>query len=70
MSVFEGTDVPEAEIIAAADALRIMWESEENQISLRETGYGAGWLFQARAALDAALSVRGRAIVEAPERVQ
>lgn len=70
MSVFDDTDIPSDEIIAAADALRIMWESEANQTALRETGYGAGWLFQGRAALEAALSVRGRAVVEAPEGVQ
>lgn len=52
------------ELDAAADALRILWNSEENQRSLRETGHGANWLLQARVALEAALSVRGRSVSE------
>lgn len=59
MSVFD-SPVPSHEIEAAADALRILWNSEENQKAIKETGMGASWLFQAKLALEAALAVRGR----------
>lgn len=62
MGIVDESVVPAQEIEAAADALRILWESEENQRSLRETGYGAGWLWQARLALEAAQLVRGRSV--------
>lgn len=62
MDIVDGSQVPAAEIEAAADALRILWESEENQRALRETGGGANWLWQARLALEAALAVRGKAV--------
>lgn len=70
MSVLDNTPVPEAEIEAAADALRILWNGDENQASLKATGHGAGWLYQARVALEAALAVRGRHITSAPEGMQ
>lgn len=66
MAYYDDSPVPNAEIEAAADALRILWESERNQRSLREVGAGAGWLYQAQLALEAALKVRGRAVSEAP----
>lgn len=62
MGIVDGSAVPAAEIEAAADALRILWESEENQRSLKETGCGANWLWQARLAREAALAVRGRSV--------
>lgn len=62
MGIVDGSDVPPEEIEAAADALRILWNSEENQKSLKETGFGANWLYQARVALEAALAVRGRGV--------
>lgn len=57
--IVDGSPIPEAEIEAAADALRILWNSDRNQQSLKETGHGANWLWQARLALEAALAVRG-----------
>lgn len=66
MTFYDNSPVPSAEIEAAADALRILWNSERNQQSIRETGHGAGWLLQAQVALEAALSVRGRIVTEAP----
>lgn len=62
MRIVDGSTVPAHEIEAAADALRILWESEENQRALRETGCGANWLWQARLALEAAQAVRGRSV--------
>lgn len=66
MTFYDDSPVPNHEIEAAADALRILWESEENQRSLKETGHGAGWLYQAQLALEAALKVRGRTVSESP----
>ena len=63
MSIVEESTVPAPEIEAAADALRILWNSEENQRALRETGCGANWLLQARCALEAAQAVRGRTTI-------
>jgi hypothetical protein len=63
MSIFESATVPPEEIEAAGDALRILWESDENQAALKETGHGANWFWQARLALEAAAAVRGRQIV-------
>ncbi|WP_291869677.1 hypothetical protein [Bradyrhizobium sp.] len=62
MNIVDGSQVPAAEIEAAADALRILWESDENKRALKETGAGANWLWQARLALEAALAVRGKAV--------
>lgn len=62
MDIVDGSPVPAAEIEASADALRILWESEENQRAIKETGAGANWLWQARVALEAALVVRGKAV--------
>jgi hypothetical protein len=62
LGIIDGSIVPAAEIEAAADALRILWESPENQHALKETGCGANWLWQARLALEAALAVRGRSV--------
>lgn len=62
MGIVDESVVPASEIEAAADALRILWESEENQRALKETGCGANWLWQARLALEAALAVRGRSV--------
>jgi len=66
MTFYDDSPVPNAEIEAAADALRILWNSERNQQSLKETGHGAGWLYQAQVALEAALKVRGRIVTESP----
>jgi hypothetical protein len=63
-SIIDGSLVPAHEIEAAADALRILWNSEENQRAIKETGHGANWLLQARLALEAALAVRGRDVRE------
>lgn len=54
----DGSRVTAAEIEAAADALKTLWESEENQRSLEKTGFGANYLWQARLALKAAAAVR------------
>lgn len=62
-SIFDGSPVSKNEIEAAADALRILWESAENQQALRERGAGASWLHQAKIALEAALAVRERPVV-------
>jgi len=62
MSITEGSPVAPEEIEAAADALRILWEGEENQKALKATGSGANYLWQARVALEAALAVRGRVV--------
>lgn len=62
--------IPHAEIEAAADALRILWNSEKNQNSLRETGFGASYAYQARVALEAALAVRNRIVSESPTSTQ
>jgi hypothetical protein len=64
MRIVDGSPVAASEIEAAADALRILWQGEENQRSLRETGFGANYLLQARVALEAALLVRGREVTE------
>ena len=60
--LYDESKVPDAEIEAPADALRSLWNSAENQRALKETGYGASWLYQARIALDAARKVRGRSV--------
>lgn len=70
MSVFDDTPVPAAEIEAAADALRILWNGEQNQAAIKETGHGASWLYQARLALEAALAVRGRQVMDTPKGMQ
>jgi len=57
-------------LTAAADALRTLWESEENQKYLRETGFGASYLYPAQVALEAALKVRGRTVSEPPTASQ
>lgn len=62
MGIVDKSMVPAAEIEAAADALRTLWESAENQRALKETGHGANWLLQARLALEPALSVCGRSV--------
>ena len=62
MPFYDDSQVPNDEIEAAADALRILWNSDRNQQSLKETGHGAGWLYQAQVALEAALAVRGRGV--------
>lgn len=64
MGIVDESIVPGAEIEAAADALRILWNSDENQQAIKETGHGAGWLWQARLALEAALAVRGRSVLD------
>jgi hypothetical protein len=66
MTFYDDSPVSNAEIEAAADALRILWNSDRNKKSLEDTGYGAGWLYQAQVALEAALRVRGRQVSEAP----
>lgn len=63
MRIFESATVSAEEIEAAGDALRILWNSDENQASLKETGHGANWFWQARMALEAAAAVRGRHVV-------
>jgi hypothetical protein len=63
MSIFESETVPADEIEAAGDALRILWQSNENQAALKATGHGANWFWQARLALEAAAAVRGRQLV-------
>lgn len=70
MTFYDDSPVSNAEIEAAADALRILWNSDRNQKSLEETGHGAGWLYQAQIALEAALRVRGRQVSEAPSTNQ
>jgi hypothetical protein len=62
VSEIEDGPVPTNEIEAGADALKALWESEENQRAIRETGYGYSYLFQARAVLEAALKVRGKSV--------
>jgi hypothetical protein len=64
MNIFESATVPADEIEAAGDALRILWQSDENQAALKETGHGANWFWQARLALEAAAAIRGRHIVK------
>jgi hypothetical protein len=66
MTFYDESPVPNPEIEAAADALRILWQGAQNQSSLKETGHGAGWLYQAQVALEAALKVRGRTVTDAP----
>jgi len=70
MTFYDDSSVSNAEIEAAADALRVLWESDRNQQALRETGAGAGWLFQAQVALEAALRFRGKNVTEAPGNYQ
>lgn len=60
MAFYDDSPIPNAEIEAAADALRILWNSERNQQAWKDTGHGAGYLLQAQVALEAALMVRGR----------
>ena len=64
MSIFDSATVPAEEIEAAGDALRILWQSDENQAALKETGHGANYFWQARLALEAAAAVRGRHVVK------
>lgn len=64
MSIFNSATVPADEIEAAGDALRILWQSDENQAALKETGHGANYFWQARLALEAAAAVRGRRVVK------
>lgn len=56
----ESDIVPFGEIEAAADAIRILWESDECQEAIKATGRGPGYLFVAKVALEAAAKVRGR----------
>lgn len=70
MPFYDSSAIPNAEIEAAADALRILWNSDKNQTSLKETGFGASWLLQAQTALEAALSVRNRIVSDAPDSTQ
>lgn len=63
MNVFESDAASASEIEAAGDALRILWNSDENQAALKETGGGASWFYQARIALEAAAAVRGRHVI-------
>lgn len=67
---YDDSPVANAEIEAAADALRILWQSPRNQQSLRETGFGANWLYQAQVALEAAQRVRGRQVSEGSSATQ
>lgn len=62
--------IPYDEVEAAADALRILWNSDKNQAALQETGHGASWALMARTALAAAKTVRGRCVAPAPEGMQ
>jgi hypothetical protein len=55
-AVWQSDLVPDAEIEAAADAVRILWESNPNP----ETGFGPSYLVLAKEALEAALKVRGK----------
>lgn len=70
MSVFDESSVPRNEIEAAADALRILWNSEENQTAIKESGHGASWFLMAKVALEAALAVRDRIVSESPKANQ
>jgi hypothetical protein len=70
MAFYDESPVPNHEIEAAADALRILWNGAENQKSLSETGHGAGWLLQAQVALEAALAVRGKHVRSGPSEIQ
>lgn len=62
--------VPDAEVEAAADALRILWNSEENKRNLEETGFGASYAYQAKVAIEAALMVRNRIVSASPRSTQ
>lgn len=64
MSIFDSATVSAQEIEAAGDALRILWQSDENQAALKESGHGANYFWQARLALEAAAAVRGRHVVK------
>lgn len=57
------TEIPDLEVEIAADALRVLWESDRNRQAIRETGHGASYLYMAIVALEAAAKVRGRAAV-------
>lgn len=70
MAFYDGSPVPNPEIEAASDALRALWQGEENQRHLKETGCGASFLLQAQVALEAALRVRGRHVSESPGSTQ
>jgi len=63
-NIFESALATPEEIEAAGDALRILWNSDENQAALKETGAGANWFYQARLALEAAAAVRGRIVIK------
>lgn len=54
-----------AEIEAAADTIKAIWESDDCQRAVRETGFGASYFYLARAALEAAGLVRGRHVPQA-----
>lgn len=62
--------LPEAEIVAAADAMRILWESERCKQAIKETGHGASWRFLAQVALTAASMVRGKPMQPAPDQFE
>lgn len=70
MAFYDDSVIPNQEIEAAADALRVLWNSERNQRAIKETGHGAAWTLQAQVALEAALSVRGRVVSESPAGTQ
>jgi hypothetical protein len=70
MTFYDGSPVPNPEIEAAGDALQALWNGEENQRHLKETGCGASFLFQAQVALEAALLVRGRLVSQGSDRSQ
>jgi hypothetical protein len=57
--------VTNAEIEAAAEALRALWDSNDNREAIRRSGHGASWRHQAIVALAAAAASRGvRAVSE------
>jgi hypothetical protein len=59
-SLLDQTDIPNLEVEIAADALRDLWQSDQNQQAIRETGHGASFLYMAIVALEAAAKVRGK----------
>jgi hypothetical protein len=69
-SLFEQTDIPDLEVEIAADAIRELWQSDRNQLAIRETGHGASFLALAIAALEAAARVRGKTAVNLEARLQ
>jgi hypothetical protein len=62
--------VTDTEIEIAADAMRDVWDHAEAESKRRGVPHGLSWLYLAEVALNAAVQVRGKPAMPAPEKYQ